>query len=54
MILKDFLNFKKSYPHFFKSYPQKKVELSTFFCGILCKPKNVDNFVDNFFKEWKN
>lgn len=58
-------NFFPHYPHAktldFKGFFKLQKKLSTkkgrvihIFFEILCKLKNVDNFVDNFFKEWKN
>ena len=51
-------NFFPHYPHAktldFKGFFKNKKKVIHIFFEILCKPKNVDNFVDNFFKEWKN
>ncbi len=53
LILKDFLNFKKSYPHFSHSFPQKKVELSTFFLKYYVNQKMWITLWITFLKSGK-
>ena len=51
---KGFFKNQKKLSTFFLKLSTKKGRVIHIFFEILCKPKNVDNFVDNFFKEWKN
>jgi len=51
---KGFFKLQKKLSTFFLKLSTKKGRVIHIFFEILCKPKNVDNFVDNFFKEWKN
>ena len=51
---KGFFKLQKKLSTFFLKLSTKKGQVIHIFFEILCKPKNVDNFVDNFFKEWKN
>ena len=49
---KGFFKLQKKLSTFFLKLSTKKGRVIHIFFEILCKPKNVDNFVDNFFKEW--